>query len=460
MTRKFILLTILFFPLLILNGQEKGKSPVSENNTQATETVMSKAYLKFWNPEVQAKIDLDIEKYRKADAILNLRNIPAGTEVKIEQKSHDFLFGGNIFLFGDLKSPENNRKYEDTFGTLFNAATVPFYWKTLEREQGNPRYEAGSSYEYRRPATDPVVEFCESKGINMNGHAIIYGMRRWAHPEWMPEDRKKMEEHFEKHIQELAERYKGRLQRWDVVNEPTDQANRGIMPDDYTYKSYLWAMKYFPDSVKMNINDSDMHWKMPLYRRYLEIVRNLIDRGIKVDEVGMQMHIFNPKETKRIAEGEEILTPEKIYERLDYMSGAERPLHVSEVTISAPDNTDEGKAIQAEIAKNLYRLWFSYPSIMGITWWNVVDGGAAPGEPSISGIYDTELNRKPVYDVLERLINQEWKTSMALKVREDGILKFRGFKGKYLVEWKDQNGEIQKDEFYLMENGDGLQTFK
>lgn len=421
---------------------------------ESSEVVMSSSYLEFWNRGVQNKIDHDIEKYRKADAVIEFEGIPVGTEVNIEQTSHHFLFGGNIFLFGDFKSQEKNEKYEDTFGALFNAATIPFYWKTLEQQKGRTRYEAGSSYEYRRPPTDPVVAFCASKEINMNGHAIIYGQRRWGHPTWMPEDRKVMEEYFEQHIRELAERYKGRIQRWDVVNEPTDQANRGLMPDDYTYKCFVWAMKYFPDSVKLNINDSDMHWDMPRYRRYLEIVRNLIDRGIRIDNVGMQMHIFNPKESQKIANGADILTPEKIYERLDYMSGAERPLHVSEVTVSAPDDTEQGKAIQAEITKNLYRLWFSYPNVMGITWWNVADGGAAPGEPSFSGIYDKNVKPKPAYHVLDSLINHRWKTQLTIRVNENGIVKFRGFKGKYRLTWKDKSNLPHVEEFYLRKDGD------
>ena len=81
--------------------------------------------------------------------------------------------------------------------------------------------------------------------------------------------------------------------------------------------------------------------------------------------------------------------------------------HVSEVTVCAPDSTAVGKKIQSVIARNLYRYWFSDPDITGITWWNVVDGGAAPGEPSFSGLYDKDLNRKPVYDTLDQLINHE-----------------------------------------------------
>jgi GH35 family endo-1,4-beta-xylanase len=104
---------------------------------------------------------------------------------------------------------------------------VPFYWKTLEPEQGKPRFTADSSYAYRRPPTDPVVDFCEAKGIDMNGHAIIYGMRRWGHPEWMPSDRKAMEPIFEAHVKTLAQRYGARIQRWDVVNESMTSPTAG-----------------------------------------------------------------------------------------------------------------------------------------------------------------------------------------------------------------------------------------
>ncbi len=412
--------------------------------------VMSAAYLKFWNPDVQARIDADIRSNRMADACLKL-SVKPGDEVTIEQISHDFLFGGNIFLFGDLKTPEKNKRYEDTFGTLFNAATVPFYWRTLELEQGKPRYEMDSSYEYRRPPPDPVVAFCESKGINMNGHAIIYGMRRWGHPTWMPEDRKAMEPLFEAHVRELAQRYKDRVQRWDVVNESIDQSKRGRMPDDYTFKTFTWAMRDFPASVRFGINDCDIHWGPSL--RYVEIVRDLIDRGVRIDTVGVQMHIFNPKESSSIANGADILTPAKNFAVLDCLTDAGRPIHISEVTVSAPDGSNAGREIQAEIARNLYRLWFSYPKAMGITWWNVVDGGAAPGEPSFSGLYDKDMNPKPVCRALDQLINNEWKTRLTVKAGEDGVVAFRGFKGRYCVSYTDTLGVAKRAEFHLSKDG-------
>ena len=413
---------------------------------QDYEDVMSEAYWKIWNSDVQASINKNIEQYRKGDAELN---IPSGVTVKIEQLSHSFIFGGNIFLFGQLETTQQNRQYENTFGALFNSATLPFYWKTLEPEQGKPRYTAGSSYIFRRPPVDPILEICESNKIMTKGHAIIYGMRRWGHPDWMPSDRKEMEFYFEKHIQELALRYKDRIQIWDVVNEPVDQANRGIMPDDYTYKSYKWAMKYFPESVIFNINDIDFKSGIPYTRRYVEIARNMIDRGIRIDNVGAQMHIFNPVEAQKIAEGDNILTPAKLTDVVDCLNEVGRPVHVSEVTVCAPDSTSIGSAIQAVIAENLYRFWFSCPNITGITWWNVVDGGGAPGEPSYSGLYDKRMRKKPVYETLDRLINREWKTSLTTTSNAQGVVRFRGFKGHYRATWINKNGKIEIQEFEI-----------
>ena len=413
---------------------------------QDYEDVMSEAYWKIWNSDVRASIDKNIEQYRKGDAKLN---IPSGVTVKIEQLSHSFIFGGNIFLFGQLETMQQNKQYENTFGALFNSATLPFYWKTLEPEQGKPRYTVGSSYIFRRPPVDPILEFCESNKIMAKGPAIIYGMRRWGHPDWMSSDRKEMEFYFEKHIQELASRYKDRIMMWDVVNEPVDQANRGIMPDDYTYKSYKWAMKYFPESVIFNINDIDFKSGIPYTRRYVEIARNMIDRGIRIDNVGAQMHIFNPVEAQKIAEGDDILTPAKLMEVVDCLNEVGRPVHVSEVTVCAPDSTNIGSAIQAVIAENLYRFWFSCPNITGITWWNVVDGGGAPGEPSYSGLYDKKMKKKPVYETLDRLINREWKTSLTITSNAQGVVCFRGFKGHYRATWINKKGKMEVQEFEI-----------
>lgn len=422
-----------FFISCLTNAQ----TPIPKSAHDDHEGIMSERYWNFWNEAVQKEIDEGIEQNRKGDAVLA---VPAGVTVKVEQVSHSFIFGANIFLFGQLGSEGENEAYKKTFTTLFNSATIPFYWKTLEPVKGKPRYEPASEDIYRRPSTDQIVDFCEQNGILPKGHAIIYGMRRWAHPTWMPDDRKAMEKEFEAHIKELASRYKDRVRIWDVVNEPLDQANRGLMPDDYVYKSFKWAMEYFPPGVQLNINDIDLTWDLTYMRRYVEIVRNLIDRGIRIDNVGAEIHLLDPIVPPMIARGDSILTPDQIKDNIRCLKEAERPVQVSEVTICSPDDTHRGKLTQAIIARNLYRLWFSLEGVTGITWWNVADGGGANGEPSYSGIYDMKMDKKPAYYALDEMINHEWKTNLTIKADRHGEVRFRGFKGEYKISWKDKKG--------------------
>ena len=103
-------------------------------------SVMSDAYWKVWNDDVQKRIDADIEKYRKADAVVDI-SAPDGVEVSVEQKTHAFFFGAHIFNFNQLGKKEWNDRYKELYGTLFNSATVAFYWRTLEPYPYATRFE-------------------------------------------------------------------------------------------------------------------------------------------------------------------------------------------------------------------------------------------------------------------------------------------------------------------------------
>jgi len=503
----------LFF-LCLLNIQlVKSDNPtVRQDRNAGADLVMSKAYLDIWNPDEQARIDRDIEQYRKADALLRLDFLPVGTEVRIEQISHDFIFGASIFNFNQLGSSEMNRKYKELFGTLFNSATIPFYWKTFETEPGRMRFreeywdtedfwnhlkEPKSQPHWRRPATDPVVEFCESKGIRLHGHPIAWGNNNAHYPEWLferycPQTEKdtinklgseglknltssqiaelapvyvsEINRLFEKRIHDLARYYKGRIKSWDVVNESASdypgfcltgdavtKSVYGLMPGDYTYHTFSIADKVFPKEVLFNIND------YIITDTYLNQVRDLLNHGCRIDIMGSQMHLFDPQQCLDIADGKQIQTPDQVRKTMELLSGAGLPIHLSEITITAPGNDIHGREIQAVIARNLYRLWFSIKPMMGITWWNVVDECGWRGEPTTSGLFTRNMEPKPSFYALDKLINQEWKIHLIMRTDSTGIIKFRGFKGLYRITWKDMSGKESSREFYLKNNGDGTQ---
>jgi GH35 family endo-1,4-beta-xylanase len=218
----------------------------------------------------------------------------------------------------------------------------------------------------------------------------------------------------------------------------------GLMPGDYTWQSFKVAQKAFPDDVLLNINDYN------LGSCYPKQVDDLVARGCKVDVMGAQMHLFNPKTCLEIAEGtSDAQSPASVWETMARIGAAGKPLHLSEITIPAPGNDEKGQAIQAVIARNLYRLWFSIKPMAGITWWNLVDDCGAPGEPSISGLFSRDMDPKPAYHALRALIQDEWMTRTTAKADKEGALSFRGFRGTYRLSWKTRSGSENTTLFNL-----------
>lgn len=512
------------FAAYMRKSETKLDTVIPGSKKEDKDHIMSDAYWIIWNPQVQARIDADIDANRKADAILRL-NLPAGTKVSIEQVSHDFIFGAQIFNFNQLGTHERNERYKSLFGTLFNRATIPFYWKSFETEPGRLRFATEywdteefwnncehpeSQPHWRRPSTDQLVDFCESKGIQVHGHPMVWGCRISQHPHWILEKMLTPEEHeimdgylvdweepktrnqhytalydslsaeriseslpeytqtintlIEDRIRKLAAHYGDRIQSWDVVNESAADfkfmksrsglikgSRYGLMPADYPFKAFQLAQSALPSQTLLNINDYQ------LKESYVKLVRQLTERGCRIDVMGCQMHLFDPEQCLKIAEGEDIQTPERIWRWTALIGQAGKALHMSELTIPAPGNDPRSRLLQAIIIRNLYRIWFSIKPMMGITWWNIVDDcDFVSGGPPTSGLFDRDMNPKPSYYALDQLINHEWKTNLTVMAGKKDEIRFRGFKGHYRVSWKDRRGRVQTREFDLKKDGDGL----
>ena len=64
------------------------------------------------------------------------------------------------------------------------------------------------------------------------------------------------------------------------------------------------------------------------------------------------------------------------------------------------------------------------------------DGGGVKGEPLVSGLFTVDMQMKPAYYALDRLINHEWRTSLDATAK-GGKVAFRGFRGRYRLAWAD-----------------------
>src|ERR1035437_7725001 len=124
----------------------------------------------LWSdPQIEGRISSGIENNRKGWGMVILEdsshNPVQNAEILVEQQTHEFLFGANIFMLNGYPTKELNKKYEQAFKKLFNFASVPLYWRDLEPEAGKLRYSKESPFIFRQPPPDAVVAFCRENNI-------------------------------------------------------------------------------------------------------------------------------------------------------------------------------------------------------------------------------------------------------------------------------------------------------
>ena len=399
----------------------------------------------------------NIEKYRKGKFFIKF----SGNGVKkvtIRQKTHSFLFGCNAFMLDSMESKEKEALYKTKFSRLFNQAVVPLYWNDLEPREGNLRFGKDSEKIYRRPATDVVLDFCKEYGIEPKGHCLLWNN---CNPDWLEkytiEERKQK---VEKRFKEISKAYAGEIPSFDVVNESASNYNLGrkALFERYDEFALMLGEKYFSKNRKI-INE----WNYATWETYVSCgkympfnmqLQKFIEKGLPIDEIGLQFHIFTKLED--LAKQSDIyLNVKNHLEVLDIFSEYGLPMHISEITIpSYPNGLPENEEIQAQLVGNYYKLWFATPQMKSIVWWNAVDGYAAyaprntwEGENYYGGgLLRYDMSEKPSYRVLDELINREWKTNLESEVFGNEY-SFKGFYGEYeiIADGKKYNVKLDKD---------------
>jgi GH35 family endo-1,4-beta-xylanase len=402
-------------------------------------------YRKLWSdPAVERRIAEGIERNRKGDAVITLVDAAgkpvSGAVVEVRHVRHEFLFGCNAFVLGQMG--ENNQKYEETFVRLFNFASVPFYWEGTEPTQGELRYTEAARDIWRRPPPDRFIAFGKKFGLTLKGHPLLW---HGCNPAWLPKDPEELKKLYQKRFREIAERYAKDIRVWDVVNESQ------VCPKEYPLfspgKEYVgWAFReacplFQPENLMM-INEvtafnRGVGEENPYYRQ----VKQLIADGAAVEGIGFQFHLFNGQALTGHLQGR-AFPPAELLDVYDSFGDFDRPLFVTEITV--PTTVEDGEAVQAEVIGNLYRLWFSAPRMAGITYWNLPDGTAYKDENKANaGLVDKDLRPKASYEALDRLINRDWRTNLTATTDAEGKIQFRGFFGKYSV--RVQVGNASKE---------------
>jgi len=366
--------------------------------------------------------------------------------VEIEQTRHAFLFGCNLFLWGQAGDVKEEAAYRRQFGEVFNYATLPFYWASYEKARGKTDHAR----------IEAMARWCQAHGIVAKGHPLAWN---YADPSWLPDGMDEIRALQMERIDDCVKRFQGLIDVWDVVNEATHFERdefRTRAPKltsmwektgrvEFVRECFEHARAASP-KARLAIND---------YRTdpaYAALLSQLSQDRRSFDVIGIQSHMHGG-----------VWSNAKVWEVCQRFAGFGVPLHFSETTILGGDfsrerakqgqpwpSTPEGEKRQAQEVERFYTMLFSHPAVAAITWWDFSDRHAWQNAPA--GFLRNDMSPKPAYNRLHHLIRERWWTHAVKTTGPSGEANFRAFLGEHRITVTTSTGK--KAATLVLEKGD------
>ena len=164
---------------------------------------------------------------------------------------------------------------------------------SLQPERGRFTFEAA----------DALVDGARARGLLVRGHTLMWN--DWPAP-WLKNlSRRETERAFDAHLDRVVPHFAGRLQSWDVVNEPfwlgADRPGTlrpgpwaDAMGVDYIFRAFARTADLDPQA-KLVLNEAFTERSDPVglavRRALIRLVDRIQDKGLRLDAIGLQGHL-------------------------------------------------------------------------------------------------------------------------------------------------------------------------
>lgn len=157
--------------------------------------------------------------------------------------------------------------------------------------------------QFRFEEADALLAFARQNGMELRAHTLFWNDYP---PPWLKgKSSAELVRIFEQHLERVVGRYAGHLHSWDVVNEPfwpDSRAEGGFrrgpwfdaMGPDYIFRAFERVAK-IDRTAKLVLNEAfteqDDRLGRGVRERMLPLIDRMLDRGLKLDAIGLQAHI-------------------------------------------------------------------------------------------------------------------------------------------------------------------------
>lgn len=277
-------------------------------------------------------------------AFAEIRDIQIGAAVTAGLLQSEALYAETLAREFSMLTPENAMK----FGPL---------------HPDRDRYDFSNA--------DAIVDFAEAHGMRVRGHTLVWYNQL---PRWLTEGnwtRDELIEILREHIMTVVGHYRGRVVVWDVVNEAIaddgsslrDSIWLRVIGPEYIDMAFRWAHEADPDAL-LFYNDWGGEGQGQKWDATYALVRDLLQRGVPIHGVGLQMHVSL----------DSCPEPQDVAANIERLAALGLEVHITEmdVRIEMPA-TQEELDKQACIYRDMLRVCLSAENCTAFVLWGFAD---------------------------------------------------------------------------------------
>lgn len=349
-------------------------------------------------------------------------DILEGASVKVEMLKHQFGFGTAVAASELI----NNETYRNRVLDDFNEVV-------FENDLKWPQFQNSSTHLRIKRAMDTL----DAHGIAIRGHNIIWPSYRFTPDivETLKDDPENLRKVIDAHIDEVTSFTKGRLNDWDVMNEPYTEHDIQDILGDEVMADWFKRTRRNDRAVKLYINDYSIlsgggnnTVKQDYYYNVIQFIEEL---GGEIDGIGMQGHF-----------GTEFTSINKVFNIIDRFAELDKEIKITEFDISTVQED-----VKVDYTRDFMTIVFSHPSVKSIMVWGFWEN--RHWKPD-AAFFNSDWSIRPQGEVWNEMIKEQWWTQAVDSVTDAaGTCSFEGFLGSYaytvIVGDQERKGTFRMD---------------
>jgi endo-1,4-beta-xylanase len=380
----------------------------------------------------RAPADERINQIRKGIAEImvydELGQVVENANVSVEMIRHQFGFGSAIPADRFM----TNAIFREKVYALFNEVVFEndLKWHSLT---------TSPTLNVRR-----ALDSLDKHNIAVRGHNIIWPAWRWLPTalKTYEKDPQALRLHIEKRIDEASQFAKGRLNDWDVINEPYSEHDIMDILGHDVMADWFKRVRQNDRDVKLYLNDyailsgGGINEKKHDY--YYNLVKYIDSLGGGVDGIGFQGHF-----------GSDLTPIPKLYTILERFAQLGKDIKITEHDINITQ-----REVQADYTRDFLTIMFSHESVKSVLFWGFWENSHWMPD---AALYNADWSIRPHGEAYSELVFNKWWTPKTSTLTDnEGKATFEGFLGTYKFTITD--GENERTGTFTLDHSNKSET--